>query len=394
MLSQAVAAATVLVYHVANACRLASTGRHLDAAMRRARCRDALRYRWANTSGIRPLAARRGRSSDRRLARGIARGAARSSGGCSSSSGSTRPLPTGLDWPQSARRSSLFGAHLVLLTVAAAAVAAPWIASLGSGMTVAAWPTLPRLIAILVTTIFSQAGLWAEAYLITGMAMDAIHGKCTFPSVGRRPSHPRHAERNGLQRDVHGQLASPRCTRGGLLPPIACPQPARIAATLFGALAFPLVKTIIETFDGSQAFFRRVRRSYESPVLYFRGAVVGMGLGTGLFLAMAEKDLTTRVWFGIGVGALAFAGVDLLRDSLNAARGRGRIEAVAVLCRTRALGGFIGAAIGFYLDASQVSVVVAKFHRYLAAGLPPESFDVYPLVSKWGHLHLGSSRAG
>ena len=58
------------------------------------------------------------------------------------------------------------------------------------------------------------------------------------------------------------------------------------------------------------------------------------------------------------------------------------------------LGGFIGAAIGFYLDASQVSVVVAKFHRYLAAGLPPEPFDIYPLVSKWGHLHLGVVTGG
>ena len=44
-----------------------------------------------------------------------------------------------------------------------------------------------------------------------------------------------------------------------------------LAAVLFGALAFPLVKTIIETFDGSQAFFRRVRRSYRSPVLYRPG---------------------------------------------------------------------------------------------------------------------------
>ena len=58
------------------------------------------------------------------------------------------------------------------------------------------------------------------------------------------------------------------------------------------------------------------------------------------------------------------------------------------------LGGCIGAAIGFYLDSSQVSIVVAKFHRYLAAGLPPEPFDIYPLVSKWGHLHLGVVTGG
>ena len=64
------------------------------------------------------------------------------------------------------------------------------------------------------------------------------------------------------------------------------------------------------------------------------------------------------------------------------------------LYRRALLGGFIGAAIGFYLDESQVSVVVAKFHRYLAAGHAPELFDIYPLVSKWGHLNLGVVTGG
>ena len=39
-------------------------------------------------------------------------------------------------------------------------------------------------------------------------------------------------------------------------------------------------------------------------------------------------------------------------------------------------------------------MVVAKFHRYLAAGTPPELFDIYPLVSKWGHLNLGVGHGG
>ena len=58
------------------------------------------------------------------------------------------------------------------------------------------------------------------------------------------------------------------------------------------------------------------------------------------------------------------------------------------------LGGFIGAAIGFYFDATQVSVVAAKFHRYLAAGVAPQTFDIYPLVSKWGHINLGTVTGG
>ena len=41
----------------------------------------------------------------------------------------------------------------------------------------AAWPGLLRLVATVLTTMLSQAGLWAEAYLVTGMIMDAIHGQ-------------------------------------------------------------------------------------------------------------------------------------------------------------------------------------------------------------------------
>src|SRR5262249_50798796 len=148
------------------------------------------------------------------------------------------------------------------------------------------------------------------------------------------------------------------------------------------------------TFDGSQAFFHRLRLSFASPVLYLRGGIVGLGLGSGLVLAMAEKDLTSRVGFGLAIGALAFAGIDFLRDAFEASRRRGRVQAARCSVVNALLGGFIGAAVGFSLDAAQVGVVVAKFHRSLAAGLPPEPFDVYPLVSKWGHLHLGVVTGG
>ena len=86
------------------------------------------------------------------------------------------------------------------------------------------------------------------------------------------------------------------------------------AATLAGTLVFPLAKTIIESFDGSTAFFRRIAKSYSNPVLFIRGAIVGLGLGYAIVLSLSNSELSTRVWFGFGVGVLAYAGVDLVRD--------------------------------------------------------------------------------
>ena len=68
-------------------------------------------------------------------------------------------------------------AHGSLLAVAAAAVAGPWIAELGSAGAVVAWPPAAQAIAAVLATMASQAGLWAEVYLITALIMDAIHGR-------------------------------------------------------------------------------------------------------------------------------------------------------------------------------------------------------------------------
>src|SRR5262249_28316343 len=72
--------------------------------------------------------------------------------------------------------------HLALLAVAAAVIAAPWVAAWGSGETVAAWPGALRLVVAVVAAMLAEAGLWAEVYLITGMVLDAIHGRA--PSEG------------------------------------------------------------------------------------------------------------------------------------------------------------------------------------------------------------------
>src|SRR5208283_1484296 len=78
----------------------------------------------------------------------------------------------GLGLATMGKRLGSLRAHVSLLAVAAAAVAAPRVAAFGSGVTVAAWPDIVRLVATVLTTMLSQAGLWAEAYLVTGMIMD------------------------------------------------------------------------------------------------------------------------------------------------------------------------------------------------------------------------------
>ena len=157
---------------------------------------------------------------------------------------------------------------------------------------------------------------------------------------------------------------------------------------------FPMIKTIFETFDGSQGFFRRVRKSYGNPLLYARGAVVGLGLGIGIVLGVSGWSIGGRAAFGLGFGAAAYAGVNFLADRFEASKGRARVQPVRVYVIQGLLGGFIGAAIGFYFDATQVKVVTDKFARYLAVNTPPERFDVRPFLSKWGFIDLGTQTGG
>ena len=98
---------------------------------------------------------------------------------------------------------------------------------------------------------------------------------------------------------------------------------------------------------------------------------IGLGLGYAMVLSLSARELSTRVWFGFGVGVLAYAGVDLVRDLIYGMKKRGGPQPARVYLVHGLLGGSIGAALGFYFDSAQVGVVVAKFHRYLAAGVQP-----------------------
>ena len=187
MLSQTVAATTVLVYHAANACRLASTGRHLGAGA------AGLILGTPYVIGGLTLLESGGLLQD--LGGVLTVGAITAWPAVRDFVGRVfvifcfnEAVANGLGLATKRTPLKSLNAHMAMLTVAAAVVAAPWVAGFGSGTTVASWPILLRLIATVVTTILSQAGLWAEAYLITGMAMDAIHHQ--EPSRASVIAHP------------------------------------------------------------------------------------------------------------------------------------------------------------------------------------------------------------
>lgn len=393
LLSRTTAAAAALVYHAASAYRLARSGRHLG--------RIGAMVILAAPYVVGSLLLLESRALVESLGAALTAGALSAWPALLALMGRflvvlavNEAVANGLSLLTARSLLRSARAHLLLSGVAAAAVTAPWIADWGSGAAVAAWPVPARVAAVLLATVLSQAGLWAEVYLMTGMVLDAIRG--VPPSSGSAYAHPRAGIVKGI---VYSGVFMALLYGAGMLAAwpglqsLAAAQPLLVAA-LVGAAVFPLAKTIIESFDGSRAFFLRLRNSYRSPILPLRGLVAGLGVGAAVLLSLSEKEMSTRIWFGLAVGLAASAGVNLLRDVVYGLTARGSVRAPRTYLIDALLGGFVGAAIGFYLDAAQLAIVGAKFHRYLGVGYAPEPYGVYPFVSKWGFIDLGTVTGG
>ncbi len=102
MLSQPVAAAVAVLYHAANACRLAATGRHLGPIAGALIVGTPYVVGGLTILESHGAAPRPGGRPHGRDARRVARRCSSSWGGCSSSSPSTRRWPTGSAWRRSA----------------------------------------------------------------------------------------------------------------------------------------------------------------------------------------------------------------------------------------------------------------------------------------------------
>ena len=295
-----------------------------------------------------------------------------------------------------ARRRLLHGinAWLLLLLFAVATTLAPLIADFGSGDTIASMPAPVRLLATVLFTMLSQAPLWAEVYLITGLLIDAMRGEA--PTRDSSLSHSLLGVRRGMV--YAGSLMAILQVLNLFIHSSVCQSIYNHAPVVLfiagGAITFPLIRTIVESFEGSQAFFRRVRGSYGKPILYLRGAAIGAGAAVVLRQNFFALETSDRIFQGFIVGVLAYAGASLVRDLVNAKRGCGHVQSWRVYFIEAMLGGFIGGALGFYLDTAQVPMVQQKFALYNSVGADAKPYDIYALVNKWGHIRLGDYTGG
>lgn len=285
-------------------------------------------------------------------------------------------------------------AHGVNLFVSLAVVVSPSLADYGSTAAMAAMSPLGGALAATLSAMISQAGLWMEVYMLTGLMLDGAYGYA--PS---QESVTRHTV-VGLQKGMafsglfigvlHGLallLSVPSVQQGLTAAPLT-------VGLLAGALLFPLGKTIVESFDGSMSFFRRLVYSYKNGTLFFRGAVTGLALAHGLSDAFYNRETSDRLAFGLLAGVLASLGVSVARDLYYGARNQGRLQPWRQYLVDGLLGGFVGALLAFYMDATQVPAVMDKIKMYLGAGSEPKNYTIYALLSKWGRVDLGSFTGG
>ena len=298
------------------------------------------------------------------------------------------------------RMPRALGLHAVLIAAAFFAALTPNIAELGSTRLLANSPLIWRTPAVIGTAALAQAGLWAEVYLVTALLADMLWGR---PPTA---ANVRGVWTTGAAKGfVYGGVfiailhfiaivvAWPRTPE--LLLALGLVGPA-----LAGALLFPLARTVMESTDTTPPFFHRLAGQYRSPANYGRGLVVGAGVAwlvSRNFSAMGDFD---RFLVGCALGALAYAGADLVRDAVTILRGpRQNLQSWRVYLLGAFLGGIVGGAIGWYFDAGQITKVTQKFFEYVtvsnvAAGKAANPYFIYPLFSKWGVTDLGPVSGG
>ena len=285
-------------------------------------------------------------------------------------------------------------ARLCLVACAVGAVLAPSVADLGSvaGPLTASPAWRPWV--VVAATALSQGLLWAEVFLLTGVLLDGLRSQGpTWRALGR------HALRGLTSGAMFSGVLMALVLVGHAGVRVAWSQAFFTAQpvlwlVLVAAGLFPLLKTIVETFDGSEAFLQRVLRSYSDPALYARGAVVGLGIGMAAGHGLTGWPMGLRAWIGGAVGAVAYGGMSLVRDLVYRVRGLGRLQSWRLYGSECLLGAGLGAALFFYMDAAQLEVVRHRLLAYDRCGGTPAPFDIYPIISKWGYLVLGPQSGG
>lgn len=306
----------------------------------------------------------------------------------------------GVGWLLDRRGTWRWPLHLLMVSGSVLVAVSPLIANLADHAVLTALPGPLHALAAIALASASQCGLWAETFLVTGILLDAIRGK--RPTVQGSIIH----WRAGLVRGAiyAGLFMALVLLLAGLsklafLVAALRAQPA-VVASLIGALSFPLLKTLVESFDGSTPFHTRLRSAFSEPRNYLRGAIAGCGVGLAWAADLPAAASGERFLAGCAIGALGYAGADLAWNLAEIGRGRrSHLQSWRVYALGALLGALVGGALAWYADAAQLAAVREKFKAYAAlsfasAGRAPMDYVVYPLFSKYGAIDLGMVGGG
>lgn len=291
--------------------------------------------------------------------------------------------------------------HALLVGIALWCGLTPSIADWGSLATVAALPVIPRTALVLAATIFSQAGLWGQVYLLTGMVMDGLRRKkptwywaTAYLRSGCVKAAVYSGVFMGLVQAVSWLYAAPQVLS-------FIRHQWLLFSFVAGALLFPLGKTIIESFDVSAPFLGRLRNAYGDCTPYLRGAVAGTCFGVLIKGGLLGAGAMERFAWACAVGAVAYGGIDLLRDAfeMRVKQSRLALQTWRAYALGACLGGVVAGMLAWYFDGAQLAVVADKLHHfgvvsYPASGLETKNYIIYPLFSKWCATDLGTVAGG
>ena len=285
--------------------------------------------------------------------------------------------------------------NLLLVASAVFAAATPEIADLGARFS-PGFPLIIQAVFVIAAVAIAQAGLWAQTYLITGLFLQAIRG--IAPSSAWGNLH----YRQGLWRGLMYSIVFMACVQAVyvfaatphldlLFGPLLIPTCA-----VLGTILFPILKTIVESFDGSAPFMQRLNNSFRDSTSYWRGAVVGCGVGLLFSYGIQDADPWTRFLLGALIGALGFGGINMVQDASEIIRNkREQLQVWNVYAVQALLGSIAGGALCWYADSRQLETVTSKFLRYASATVgTKDQYVIYPLFSKFGATDLGYITGG